>query len=68
MESNLCICGNSLEECNTVKLYQKGCETINQASEKRRDSIEVKEGDKVNKECRRTYTNEYSMILNKKVT
>ena len=40
----------SLEECNIVKLYQKGCDTINQASEKMGDSIEVKEGDRIHKE------------------
>ena len=54
----------SLEECNTVILYQKGCDTINQASEKMGDSIEVKEGDKVPKECR-TYTKN-SMLINEK--
>ena len=49
-------CVKSLEECNIVKLYQKGCDTINQASEKMGDSIEVKEGDRIHKECRRAYT------------
>ena len=57
MESqNYVFCEKSLEECNTVKLYQKGLDTINQASEKRGDRIKVKEGDKVHEECRRTYT------------
>ena len=69
MESQNCVfCEKSLEECNTVKLYQKGLDSINQASEKRGNRIEVKEGDKVRKECRRTYTKEYSMLINKKVT
>ena len=56
MESQNCVfCEKSLEDCNTVKLYQKG---INQTSEKRSDSIKVKEGDKVHKECKRAYTKE----------
>ena len=54
MESQKCVfCEKSLKEGNTVKLYQKGCDTINQASEKRGDSSEVKEGDRVHKECRK---------------
>ena len=57
MESQTCVfCENSLEECNTVKLYQKGCDTINQASKKIGDRIKVKEEDKAHKECSRTYT------------
>ena len=58
MESQNCVfCGKSLEESNIyVKLYQKECDTINQASEKMGDSIEVKEGDRIHKECRRAYT------------
>ena len=33
MESQNCVfCEKSLEEGNTVKLYPKGCDTINQAS------------------------------------
>ena len=45
MESQNCVfCEKSLEECNTVKLYQKESDTINQTSEKRSDSIKVKEG------------------------
>ena len=47
MESQNCVfCEKYGEECNTVKLYQKGSDTINQASEKRGDRIEVKEGGK----------------------
>ena len=68
IESQNCVfCEKSLEEGSTVKLYQKGCDTINKASKKRGGSIEVKEGDIVHKECRRTYTKEYSMIIKKKV-
>ena len=37
----------SFEDCNTVKLYQKGCVIINHASVKSGDSVEVMEGDKV---------------------
>ena len=65
MESQNCVfCEKSTVECNSAKLYQKGSDTIKQTSEKR--SIEVKEGDKVHKECRRTYTKEYSKLINKK--
>ena len=47
MESQNCVfCVKSLKDSNTVKLYQnRGCDTINQASEKRCDSIKAKEGD-----------------------
>ena len=46
---NCAFCVKSLEDGNTVKLYHtRGCDTINQTIEKRDDSIEVKEGDKVN--------------------
>ena len=47
MESqNYVFCVKSPKDGNTVKLYQnRGCDTINQASEKRCDCIEVKEGD-----------------------
>ena len=48
-KSKLCNCEESLKEGNIVKLYPKGCETIDQASEKRGDSIEVKEGDRAHK-------------------
>ena len=48
MESQNCaFCEKSLEECNTVKLYQKGCDTINQASEKGGDRVEVKKGEPI---------------------
>ena len=68
MDGQNCVfCEKSLEEGNTVKLYLKGCDTINQASKKRGDNIEVKEGDRIHKECRRTYTKEYSTIIKKKV-
>ena len=68
MESQNCVfCENLLEESNTVMLYPKRSDTINQASKKKDDSIEVKEGDGVHKECRRTYTKEYSTIIKKKV-
>ena len=42
----------------SVKLYQKGCDTtrINQASEKKGESCEVREGDRAHKEYRKTYT------------
>ena len=66
MKSKNCVfCEKSLEEGNAVKLFQKGCDTINRASKKNGDSIEVKEGDRVHKECRRTYTKEYSMMIEK---
>ena len=65
MESQNCeFCEKSIAECNSVKLYQKGSDTIKQTSEKR--SIEVKEGDKAHKECRGTYTKEYSRLIRKK--
>ena len=68
MDGQNCVfCEKSGQEGNTVKLYPKGCDTIKRASKKRGDSIEVKEGDKVHKECRRTYTKEYSTIIKKKV-
>ena len=50
IESQNCVfCEKSLKEGNTVKLYEKGCDTINQASEKRGDSIDMKEADRVHK-------------------
>ena len=58
---------NILKTGNTVNLYQQGCDTFNQANEKRGDSSEVKEGDIARKECRKTYTIEYSMIIDKRV-
>ena len=68
IESQNCVfCEKSLEVGNTVKLYTKGCDTINKASKKRGDRIEVKEGDINHKECRRMYTKEYSMIIKKNV-
>ena len=57
----------SLKEGNTVKLYQKGCDTDYQANEKKGDSSEVKEGDRAHEECRKTYTKEYSMIIDKRL-
>ena len=58
MESQNCVFYvKSLKGGNTVRLYQnRGCDTINQAIDKRGDNIKVKEGDRVHKECRRTYT------------
>ena len=37
----------SLEEGNTVKIYPKGCDTKNQANDKRGGNIEVKKGDRL---------------------
>ena len=54
IESQNCVfCEKSFKDGITVILYPKGCDTINQASEKRGDSIEVKEGDRAHKECRK---------------
>ena len=54
MESQNCVfCEFSLIRGNTVKLYPKGCDTINQASERRDDSIGVKKSDRAHKECRK---------------
>ena len=51
MESQNCVF--LFKEDNTVKLYPKGFDTFNQASEKRGGSIEVREGDRAHKESRK---------------
>ncbi|KAH3838444.1 hypothetical protein DPMN_111853 [Dreissena polymorpha] len=40
-----------------VKLSEKGCHGINEASEKRNDSLRVESGQFVHVECRKTYCN-----------
>ena len=64
MESQNCVfCESSLIRGNTVKLYPKGCDTINQVSERRDDSIGVKKEIEPIKNAEKTYTQEYSMII-----
>ena len=61
MESEECVFCNQpllLEQEETVKLGQKGCNTINTAAEKREDNINVKVGQIVHVKCRKINTNE----------
>ena len=54
------------DDNNTVTLRQKGCDSINNSSQKRGDDICVIVGQKVHKTCRKTYVNEKYIDLKRK--
>ncbi|XP_053398129.1 uncharacterized protein LOC123551553 [Mercenaria mercenaria] len=52
------ICHQQIEgQAKAVKLSQKGCDGINDACDKRNDSLHVQPGDYVHVECRKHYCN-----------
>ena len=62
MESEKCVfCKKLLSDEETVKLTEKGCNRINNDSDKRDDSITVTVGQIVHIKCRKTYTNDYNV-------
>ena len=60
--ANCVFCYRSLTDLPTVKLRDKGCDSINRASDERKSDIRVIPGQEVHVECRRDFIHKRNII------